>query len=158
MYQIPQKYTSKKKEKLYLSGLQLQRINLCCPIVRKIKFTHFAIIQISKPGRGFAPKLCQFTDSCCLLGLGTTAPGEIRWALLHFLETPHFGKALELWEMCSETWTERERSPETGQLPWSWEPGRQVVQQTAPLVGLGPPTRCWTSREAQRTPPSSLLL
>ena len=33
--------------------------------------------------------------------------------------------------------TERERSPETGQLPWSWEPGRQV---------------------AQRTPPSSLLL
>ena len=52
MYQIPQKYTSKKKEKAYLSGPQLQRINLCCPIVRKIKFIHFAIIQTSKPGGG----------------------------------------------------------------------------------------------------------
>lgn len=52
-----------------------------------------------------------------------TVPGEIWWSLHHFLETPHFGKALELWETCSETWTERDRSPETGQLPWDCTPG-----------------------------------
>lgn len=66
-----------------------------------------------------------------------TVPGEIRWSLHHFLETPHFGKALELWETCSETWTERDRSPETGQLPWGWEPWRQVVSRLHPWWGWG---------------------
>ena len=55
--------------------------------------------------------MCQFTVSCCLLGLGTTAPGDIRWSLLHFLETPHFGKALELWETSAQKHDRERKKP-----------------------------------------------
>ena len=55
--------------------------------------------------------MCQFTVSCCLLGLGTTAPGEIWWSLLHFLETPHFGKALELWETSAQKHDRERKKP-----------------------------------------------
>lgn len=55
--------------------------------------------------------MCQFTVSCCLLGLGMTAPGEIWWSLLHFLETPHFGKALELWETSAQKHDRERKKP-----------------------------------------------
>lgn len=70
----------------HLSVPQLQGTDLRCPMVRKIKFTLFAIHQTSLAWWGFhkqclAPRLCQFAVYCCSQGL-IKMPQERHWDLL----------------------------------------------------------------------------
>ena len=55
---------------------------------------------------------------------------------------PSFGKALGLCEPCAQKHEQREEEAlRQDSSHGAGSPGRQVAQQTAPLVGLGPMTR-----------------